>query len=356
MHGVRPALVAWPILALVGMGMIVGLILLLANRKTRPVALGLLAVPVVLVLVLGLLYFAVRVRHEDMARREFGRPAVEVRPPRAVPVPEVIEGIPAPYDDAGSKAQRNAGQVAEALKSDEIRSKVAEAESEIRSVLRVLTKAVLTAMAEDDQNEPEAPEQATAEAPPTATEQDAPPSEPEHPPWVGAEPDWHGPDYHMPIAVGPYTTRAECDEHLGSALTTAVQNYVNSHVIPRPRGRVRFPANDLREQILKEQYEEWKDYSVGRMVTLHALLVFDRQMNARIQERWDRIIIHERLWLVVAVAVPLFLLLATVYAYLRIDLATGGSYRARLRLATGAAILALIAAGFMAVNFVHDLL
>ena len=355
------AVLLFGVLPLLALAVVFGLVLRLVNRKAWPAALGLLAVPLMVVVALGLLYFTVMVRNVDMARREFGRShprptPVEIPTPRMVPVPEVIEGIPVPYDDVHSKGKRDANQVAAVLKSDEIRSKVAQAESEIRSVLSVLTKAVLTAMAEDDQDEAEAPEQATVEAPPTVAEQDELPLEPECPAWVDAEPDRHGSDYHMPIALGPYTTRSECDRYLDGALTSAVQKYVATHVGPRASGRVRFSPDFLEERILKEQYEEWNDYSVGRMVTLHALLVFDRQMNTRLQEDWKRIVINERLWRVSALALPFLLLLSAVYAYLRIDLATAGSYRGRLRLAAGAVILTLIAAGFMAVNFVRELL
>ena len=46
------------------------------------------------------------------------------------------------------------------------------------------------------------------------------------PAWVDAPPRLVGDVYQMSIMVGPYTTRQECDAHLGEALQEALDRYV----------------------------------------------------------------------------------------------------------------------------------
>ena len=104
------------------------------------------------------------------------------------------------------------------------------------------------------------------------------------------------------------------------------------------------PLDYIEEHLVKEEWQQTKRFSVGPMIQLHVLLEFDREVNAHLTEEWNRAIVAERLAGVGALAVVGLLLLSTVYAYLRTDLASGGAYRGRLRLAAGAAILAVISA------------
>ena len=109
------------------------------------------------------------------------------------------------------------------------------------------------------------------------------------------------------------------------------------------------PPDELRRQVVKDQWEEVRQYSVGPMTQLHVLVEFDRKIKDRILEEHQRMVVAGRVWRAGVGLIALLAFLAVFYGYLRIDLATGGAYRARLRLAVAAAILGVVAAAVAAV-------
>ena len=147
----------------------------------------------------------------------------------------------------------------------------------------------------------------------------------------------------MSIAVGPYTTRAECDAKLPEALQEALDHYVNMSLGDQAVDDIRLPADYLREQLVKAQWEETRQLSVGPMTWLHVLLQFDRKIKDRILEEHRQAIIGRRLHVAATWSAIALALLTVAFGYLKIDLATGGVYRGRLRLAAAAAILGLVA-------------
>ena len=70
---------------------------------------------------------------------------------------------------------------------------------------------------------------------------------------------------------------------------------------------------------------------------------------SRIIQQWQRSVINSRLWGVGTAVAAVLLVLATLFAYLKIDLASDGSYRGRLRFAAAAVILAVTAVGALLV-------
>ena len=162
----------------------------------------------------------------------------------------------------------------------------------------------------------------------------------------------------MPISVGPYSTRMECDEALPDKLREAVDDYVATSIGREARGAVRLPLAYIRDHLVKDRWEEWKEYEppLGRMAKLHVLVAFDREANARLKEEWNRVVVDRRLWGVGTAGAALFLLLSIAWTYLKIDLATAGSYRGRLRLGAGMAILALGFFGLIAIDAVKKML
>ncbi len=56
----------------------------------------------------------------------------------------------------------------------------------------------------------------------------------------------------MSIMVGPYTTRQECDAHLGEALQEALDRYVEICLGERPAERITLPPDLLRRQLVKD--------------------------------------------------------------------------------------------------------
>jgi hypothetical protein len=183
----------------------------------------------------------------------------------------------------------------------------------------------------------------------------------DRPEWVEAAPHKVDGAYRVAIKVGPYKTRIECDRELPDKLREAVDEYVTTYLGRRAYGRLFFPRGSIDRMLVKEEWEEptqvlitpkEKPPEYVPMVTLHVLLEFDREVNALIQQQWDRMIVEERLVGVGGLAAVVLLLLSGVYGYLKIDLATKGKYRGWLRIAAAALILLLIVAGLaMAVDF-----
>ena len=182
--------------------------------------------------------------------------------------------------------------------------------------------------------------------------------EEERPEWVGVEGRKADGVYQKAVIVGPYSTLEECDENLPAEFARAMAEYVEKDLELGPRAArlVRLPQDYVEQFVVArkpghtDQWQQWersRDYSVGRMFERHVLLQFDGKVNAHIRDQWDKVIVKERLAGLGGLAALVLLLLATAYGYLKIDLATKGAYRGRLRLATAAAILAVIAVGLL---------
>jgi hypothetical protein len=164
------------------------------------------------------------------------------------------------------------------------------------------------------------------------------------PAWVDAQPQLldGGQTYRTSITVGPYSTSLECDAHLPEELQKALDRYVDAYLGPETAGIVRLPTNYLREHLVLERWEEIRSFSVGPMTQLHVWLQFNRDVKNRILEEHQRAVVAQRLRAVTSWAAAGLSLLVVCFAYLKIDLATAGAYRGRLRLAAAAAILGLV--------------
>ena len=166
----------------------------------------------------------------------------------------------------------------------------------------------------------------------------------QRPAWVDAPPQVVGDSYQMSIVVGPYTTRGECEAKLPEALQEALGRYVEMAIGSEAVGMVQLPAAYMRQEVCRAEWEETRQYSVGPMIRLHYRLQFDRPFKARVQEAYRDAVIARRLRVVGGWAALGLSLLALCFGYLKTDLATGGAYRGRLRLAAVAGILALAVA------------
>jgi len=139
------------------------------------------------------------------------------------------------------------------------------------------------------------------------------------PAWVDAKPRKVGNAYQMSTVVGPYTTRLECDAKLPEVLREALDRYVDTCLGPEAVGHINLPGDELGRLLVKEQWEETKQFSVGPMKQLHVLLEFDHKFKDLVEQEWKVAIVAGRLKVaVVAIATTLVLLLA-LFGYLRIS-------------------------------------
>jgi len=174
------------------------------------------------------------------------------------------------------------------------------------------------------------PPAAASSEPPAALPGQSPPVRQARPEWVESRPQRVGDGYQMSITVGPYTSRMECDAHLPAALQAAVEEYLSVYLGPNWSGRIRLSADVLQSQLVKDQWEETIQTSVGPMVQLHVLLQFDARFRQTVSTLRDRTIVARRLWLAGTGLGVALAWLALAFAFLRIDEATAGAYRGRL--------------------------
>ena len=176
----------------------------------------------------------------------------------------------------------------------------------------------------------------------------APSAAPDRPQWVDRPPARVGDVYQMSVTVGPYTTRLECDANLPEAIDKAVAEYAEISEGAELARYARLPAEIVRQQLLKDQWEETYKASFGPMVRLHALLEFDHKINDELKSQCRRAVVAGRLWKTGVGVAGLLALLGVGLAYLKLDLASGGTHRRVLQLAAALAILGVIGAAALA--------
>jgi len=147
------------------------------------------------------------------------------------------------------------------------------------------------------------------------------------------------------VKAGPWKNRSLCEQELDEKIAWAVDSYVTWRIGDEAGSQVQLPEDYAREHLVKEEWLEKAGTSLGEEFNLYALLSFDRQVEGKLQDTWNQIVLGARLLLSAAILGGVLLILAVVYGYLKIDLATAGAYRGRLRFAAAATILALAAAG-----------
>lgn len=175
------------------------------------------------------------------------------------------------------------------------------------------------------------------------------------PAWVDAMPVRNEGTHTQVVSSGPHVRIQDAykalDEQLKEETDAYVSWYLGSDAAPR--------IIDLDLQYIKENlrnpdlgHSETRDYSVGPMNTIYARLDFDEQFRKQLDQQWQHEVSKNRLWITALAGGGVFVLLLTVFGYFRLDTATRGYYTGRLQLVTVAAILALVAAGVMAVRWV----
>lgn len=171
--------------------------------------------------------------------------------------------------------------------------------------------------------------------------------------WTAAGAVRVGDVYRMPVEIGPYETRAECNAEQPQVLREAVHRYANQLLGEGAGDYVDVPLPYIYQNIVRADCEEHRQTSVGRMLVVHNLLEFDRTVNDHLRDIHQRAVVAKRLRYTGLGAAGVFGLLATAFGYLKLDTLSRGYYTGRLRAAAAVAILGLAVGLFFVAWFVN---
>ncbi len=358
------ALMLLGILCAAAFGVVLIIVHLLSNEQVRAVIKALLAVPLVFLIALMALHASQRGREsqhrEHSARRVrvmdarsgdrgcgTGMSRADLEEPRVIPAE-----VPAPAETAAEfkgAAPGGAGDSAGGERNRAVYARVFRALVDAMYDNSESAANAATPRADGAAAAADAEKRAGADAGEHRPLGEASP-DPDRPPWVDTLPQQIAGVYRMPTAVGPYATRGECERELPKELRAAMDEYVELYLGPKAVGRVMLPLSYVQENVVREDWLETRQVAVSPtkqipMVRLHVLLEFDRGVNARLDEAWHRAVIHRKLWALGTAGTVLLMCLSAFWGYLRIDLATAGAYRRRLRFVAGLAAVGALVAG-----------
>ncbi|MEK6246549.1 MAG: hypothetical protein N2C12_00115, partial [Planctomycetales bacterium] len=176
------------------------------------------------------------------------------------------------------------------------------------------------------------------------------------PEWAGISPRRLDGTVQMAIDEGPYVQVIDCQKQIDAKLLGAVKEYAENFIAAGSGDLTSVPPSFLRSEIVKEEFIKTTFHHFGldeqKMYHVYLLLEFDEEADAYLRQRLQRATINSRLWYTSFGLGSAFILLGTGFSYLRIDQATAGKYKGRLKLASGAVILSLTASGALLVRYV----
>ena len=344
------------VVALVGSALVLGLFRLLASHEARLTTKAILMLPMVLLASLGLALVVLAAVIGVMKLRQEGRFEARVRFSPQVVHEEHDAGrpveIPSAAELAAAKGTRSSvphpsglARIFHAVHT----AFLSAARSALTQGAEAVESWAVRAWSGSEATEPEAADAiVSTSSPPSASRPaSSPSSPPKRPHWVDNPPQPSPDTYEVAINSEPWKTRLECERALADKIDLAVDDYVAWRLGEKARSFVRLPHSYVRHNVIQEQWLEKVHSSVGDMLNLHALLRFDSQTDKAIEEQWHQLLVTGRIVGSAAILGALVALLTVIYGYLKIDLATGGVYRWRLRLAAGA-LIAAVAAGMAA--------
>ncbi len=149
-----------------------------------------------------------------------------------------------------------------------------------------------------------------------------------------------GDAYIMSVSTDPYTTMQECEAKVPEVLQSAVDQYVDKSPELQQMGHVRLSPEQLRQLVVAEYEELWQSQSLlGPMPRIHLLLTFDKNAITLIKDAMKERLFTDHATIAGAGFIGLWLLLAVIWGYLKLDLATKGAYHKRL---TAAAVFTIL--------------
>ena len=131
-------------------------------------------------------------------------------------------------------------------------------------------------------------------------------------------------------------TAADSEDNLDLELQKAFSQYVERRLGAEAAGEVSFPAEEIRKFLVDTSQEEVESGLLGPIIRTTAVVNFDKA--------YQSYRLSQRLWYLGGGLGVVLLMLSVIYGYLKIDLATAGAYRWRLRLAAAGIVLGTAAA------------
>lgn len=166
---------------------------------------------------------------------------------------------------------------------------------------------------------------------------------PNRPDWLEQKPSIERGTHHIAVKAGPHFRMRQCQLDLEEELKSATSEFINDYLEhSRAATLIGFQSKEIRRQLVRQTFEEQLMTSVGPMHQAHALLEFDASFLQDLGERWQRVKAACRLIQTASGSGIVLLLVATLFAYFKLDTATKGYYTGRLQFAAAAAILALV--------------
>jgi hypothetical protein len=318
------------LLLFVGLGAIVGLIVLLVNPRTRPIGVGVLVV-LALLLPGAVLFWWVG------APSSAPMPVATTRPPPPS-IAALSPSLTVPPDAIGFSREQGSA---------------ADKAAPRGGVLSALGHALAGVLPHNVK--PSKVEVSGGSKPSSPAAKTAPPAA-GRPDWVDAPPRYADNAYVMPIPVGPFETRQQCEAEVPQALQEAVKNYAAIYLGAGAAGHLDRDAAELRRRLVREEWEEPVETSYGPMLILHLRLAFDRAMQDSVREAVRQETAAARLRLVALGLGGVLVVLGVLFGCLkltewgnRLKLTEGGNRRRRMQLQLAAVLLAVaFAAGLVA--------
>ena len=127
------------------------------------------------------------------------------------------------------------------------------------------------------------------------------PASAKRPSWVDRPAGRSGGVYHVVVSAGPGVRQIDNERELQAEITDAVNNYLEENH-PGASPRIDIPPEYINKHVIQDVYAERRVHSFGPgaeavdMVTIYALLEFDREADLFIENLHRAAVVASRLW------------------------------------------------------------
>jgi hypothetical protein len=363
----EPDMAIWFVilLSLLFMGTAILLAALLANSRTRTVALTLLGLLGFLALVMIGGLFTVRMAaHRPQSAMVYDEintypgpflyhPPSPPSPPSPVENWEILTEPRIPLDDDDSIRSGEEAVAAEVSLEAAEAPEAESAEAESAAVESEASESEESEVASDEHADEKT--EATDETPTTELIEEPAAEETQAavqiPRWINAAPSTVGDVYREVIQAGPWQDSAECHRYMGEKFNEAIQNYLEEIAREELRSdQVSLPSlasmgismNWIRQNVVSSHPEPFMlttDSSVGPMKTLYTQLEIDANDETFLRDRWRQYARQGRIDAVVTGGSLVLGGIGLLFGLLKLDTWTKGFYTKRLFLGVPAAII-----------------